>query len=122
MCPLNRFLIKDLCHKLNLLRHLPLSSIIDDKIRPPCTWFSTRCRKTFFNPHLQNISTSHLHFDNSITGLHPQSHTPLQSQPAGEVQTYIGLRSVEYTVDGRHSSCGLERFCEHAAKTYSWPA
>src|SRR6218665_1445593 len=31
---LNRFLIKDLRHKLNLLCHLPLSSIIDDKIRP----------------------------------------------------------------------------------------
>src|SRR6218665_3258 len=32
---LNRFLIKDLHHILNLLRHLPLSSIIDEKIRPP---------------------------------------------------------------------------------------
>src|SRR6218665_832057 len=32
---LHRFLIKDLHHKLNLLCHLPLSSIIHDKIRPP---------------------------------------------------------------------------------------
>src|SRR6218665_3396734 len=32
---LNRFLMKDLHLILNLLRHLPLSSIIDGKIRPP---------------------------------------------------------------------------------------
>src|SRR6218665_2571733 len=71
---LNRFLIKDLHHMLNLLRNLPLSSIIDDKIRPP-TSFSTPCGKKFrppylFSrpPHLQKISTPHLHFDNSITG------------------------------------------------------
>src|SRR6218665_2089144 len=43
---LNRFLIKDLHHILNLLRHLPLSSIIGDKIRPP-TSFSTPCGKKF---------------------------------------------------------------------------
>src|SRR6218665_792316 len=68
----NRFLIKDLNHKLNLLCHLPLSSIIDEKIRP-LTSFSPPRRKKFqpptssLNPHLQKISTLHLHFDNSIT-------------------------------------------------------
>src|SRR6218665_1908037 len=69
---LNRFLIKDLNHKLNLLCHLPLSSIIDEKIRP-LTSFSTPAEKNFTpppllsTPHLQKISTLHLHFDNSIT-------------------------------------------------------
>jgi len=47
--PLNRFLIRDLHHKLHLLCHLPLSSVIDDKIRPP-TSFSTPCRKKNFDP------------------------------------------------------------------------
>src|SRR6218665_597732 len=49
---LNRFLIKDLHHILNLLRHLPFSSIIDDKIRPPPTYFSTPCVKKFRPPYL----------------------------------------------------------------------
>jgi len=59
---LNRFLIKDLCHKLNLLYHLPLPSIIDDKILSP-PLFQPRVEKFFrpptssLNPHLQNIST-----------------------------------------------------------------
>src|SRR6218665_3280101 len=47
---LNRFLIKDLHHILNLLRHLPFSSIIDDKIRPPPTSFSTPCVKKISTP------------------------------------------------------------------------
>src|SRR6218665_452325 len=70
---LNRFLIKDLPHILNLLRHLPLSSIIDDKIRPPPTSFSTPCGKKMSTPTSSlyppptKISTPHLHFDNSIT-------------------------------------------------------
>src|SRR6218665_168276 len=46
---LNRFLIKDLHHKLNLLCHLPLFSIFDDKIQSP-TSFSTPCRKKFRPP------------------------------------------------------------------------
>src|SRR6218665_1219553 len=59
---LNRFLIKDLHQKLNLLCHLPLSSIIDDKIRPP-TSFSFVGKKfrppppLLSTPHLQKIST-----------------------------------------------------------------
>ena len=60
---LNWFLIKELHHRLNLLCHLPLSSIIDNKIQLPNS-FSTLCRKTkfdpstsSFNPHLQKIST-----------------------------------------------------------------
>src|SRR6218665_1363154 len=59
---LNRFLIKELNHKLNLLCHLPLSSIIDEKIRPP-TSFSThppkKCQPSplLTTPHLQKIST-----------------------------------------------------------------
>src|SRR6218665_1443256 len=55
---LNRFLIKDLHHKLNLLCHLPLSSIIDDKIRPH-TSFSTPCRKNISTPP-PRLSTPHL--------------------------------------------------------------
>src|SRR6218665_2279944 len=47
--PLNRFLIRDLHHKLHLLCHLPLSSVIDDKIRPP-TSFSIPCRKKISTP------------------------------------------------------------------------
>src|SRR6218665_477644 len=75
---LNRFLIKELHHTciLNLLCHLPLSSIIDDKIRPT-TSFSTPCGKKILRPpylfsrppYLQKILTPHLHFDNSITAL-----------------------------------------------------
>src|SRR6218665_1253493 len=70
---LNRFLIKDLHPILNLLRYLPLSSIIDDKIRPP-TPFSTPCGKKFQPSYLFSQPTTykksrppHLHFDNSIT-------------------------------------------------------
>src|SRR6218665_662753 len=68
---LNRFLIKDLNHKLNLLCHLPLSSIIDEKIRP-LTSFSTHPPKKFqpspllTTPPTKNLDP-HLHFDNSIT-------------------------------------------------------
>src|SRR6218665_1390541 len=72
---LNRFLIKDLHHKLNLLCHLPLSSIIRDKIRPPPS-FSTPCGKNFdpptssldppVPPPTKNLDP-HLHFGNSIT-------------------------------------------------------
>src|SRR6218665_1360210 len=50
---LNRFLIKDLNHKLNLLCHLPLSSIIDEKIRPP-TSFSTHPPKK-----ISTLTSSH---------------------------------------------------------------
>src|SRR6218665_1335078 len=62
---LNRFLIKDLNHKLNLLCHLPLSSIIDENIRPP-TSFSTHPPKKFqpspllTTPHLQQTPTPSL--------------------------------------------------------------
>src|SRR6218665_4204647 len=42
---LNRFLIKDLHYILNLLHHLPISSIIDDKILPP----------PLFQPRVENI-------------------------------------------------------------------
>src|SRR6218665_158194 len=68
---LNRFLIKDLHHILNLLRHLPLSSTIDDKIRPT-PLFQLRVKKIdplplLSTPQLQKISTPHLHFYNSIT-------------------------------------------------------
>ena len=72
---LNRFLIKDLHHILNLLRHLPLSSIIDDKIGPPPTSFSTPCEKRFrpptssLDPPIYKKSRPpHLHFDNSNSG------------------------------------------------------
>src|SRR6218665_3309229 len=72
---LNRFLIKDLHHILNLLRHLPLSSIIDDKIRHP-TSFSTPCWKkidsptsSLDRPPTKNLDP-HIHFDNSITAAH----------------------------------------------------
>src|SRR6218665_2622054 len=51
--PLNRFLIKDLHHKLNLLYHYPLSSIIDDKIRPP----------PLFQPRVKKKSTPTSSFD-----------------------------------------------------------
>src|SRR6218665_4123417 len=58
---LNRFIINALHHigLLNLLRHLPLSSIIDDKIRPP-TSFSTPCGEKNSTP-LPLLSTPHLH-------------------------------------------------------------
>src|SRR6218665_2202614 len=69
---LNRFLIKDLNHKLNLLCHLPLSSIIDEKIRLP-TSFSTpppikisTLTSSHTPPPTKNLDP-HLHFDNSIT-------------------------------------------------------
>src|SRR6218665_1049403 len=42
---LNRFPIKDLHHILNLLRHLPLFSIFDDKIRPPTSSSTPRGEK-----------------------------------------------------------------------------
>src|SRR6218665_981317 len=69
---LNRFLIKDLNHKLNLLCHLPFSSIIDEKIRPP-TSFSTHPPKKIstltssHNPPPTKNLDPHLDFDNSIT-------------------------------------------------------
>ena len=72
--PLNRFLIKDLHHKLNLLCHLPLPSIIDDKIR--IHLFFNPVSKNKFDPHLFSQSPPtknldpHLDFDNPITG-HP---------------------------------------------------
>src|SRR6218665_3413094 len=60
---LNRFLIKYLHHKLNLLCHFSLSSIIDEKLRPP-TSFSTPCLNKCRPPRLlstppppQKIST-----------------------------------------------------------------
>ena len=60
---MNRFLIKYLFHKLNFLCHLPLSSIIDDKIGPP-PLFNPVSEKIFDPPpllstplHLQNITT-----------------------------------------------------------------
>src|SRR6218665_2912879 len=62
---LNRFLIKDIHHVLNLLRHLPLSSIIDDKNSIP-SFFSTPCGKKFRPP--PSSLDPPLHFDNSITG------------------------------------------------------
>src|SRR6218665_3769473 len=56
----NRFLIKNLHHILNLLHHLPFSSIIDDKILPP-PLFQACAEKKFrpllSTPHLQKIST-----------------------------------------------------------------
>src|SRR6218665_4210618 len=69
---LNRCLIRDLHHKLNLLCHLPLSSIIDDKIRSP-PLVQPRVGKKFdptpllsTPPPTKNLDP-HLHFDNSIT-------------------------------------------------------
>src|SRR6218665_3897322 len=61
-------------HKLDLLCNLPLSSIIDDKIRPP-TSFSTRVEKKFRPPHLVSqppppkeiFQPPHLLLDNSNT-------------------------------------------------------
>src|SRR6218665_782920 len=70
---LNRFLIKELHHKLNLLCHLLLSSIIDDKIRPP-PLFQPRVEKKIQPPTSSRdpppikYLDPHLHFDNSITG------------------------------------------------------
>ena len=63
---LNQFLIRDLHNKLDLLCHLPLSSIIDDKIRPPPP-FSTPWRKNFDPP--PRLSTPHLkkYFDPSTS-------------------------------------------------------
>jgi len=46
---LNR-LIRDLHHRLNLLCHLPLSSIIDEKFDPHL--FFNPVSKIFFDPHL----------------------------------------------------------------------
>src|SRR6218665_1976876 len=54
--PLYRFLIKDLHHKLNLLYHLPLSSTIDDKIRPP-PLFQPRVEQKFDPPPLLSTPT-----------------------------------------------------------------
>src|SRR6218665_4127843 len=65
---LNRFIIKDLHHILNLLRHLPLSSIIYDKIRPP-PLFQLPCGTNFdplpllSTPPLTKILDPHLYFD-----------------------------------------------------------
>jgi len=59
---LNRLLIKDLHHKLLLLCHLPLSSIIDDNIRAQ-PLFQLRVEEKFdplpylSTPLLQEIST-----------------------------------------------------------------
>src|SRR6218665_3003751 len=55
---LNQFLIRDLHNKLDLLCHLPLSSIIDDKIRPPTSLFNPVGKKfrpppPSLNPHLK---------------------------------------------------------------------
>src|SRR6218665_2486220 len=63
-------------HKLDLLCNLPLSSIIDDKIRPP-TSFSTPCRKKISTPPprlstpppKEKFQPPHLLLDNSNTGL-----------------------------------------------------
>src|SRR6218665_3431367 len=63
---LNRFPIKDLHHKLNLLCNLPLSSIIDDKIRLP-TSFSTPYRNKISTPPL--LSTPHLQKNSTPTSI-----------------------------------------------------
>src|SRR6218665_2222931 len=72
---LNRFLIKDLHHKFTLLCHLPLSSVIDDKIRLP-PLFQPCVEIVFRPPPLLSTPTYKksrppLHFDNSITGKGP---------------------------------------------------
>src|SRR6218665_1404759 len=97
---LNRSLIKGLHHILKLLRHLPLSSIIDDKIRPP-PLFQPRVEKKF-DP-LPLLSTRlptknvdpHLHFDNSITGyilyfITPQSSSDCSVDLADIIIIYRG--------------------------------
>src|SRR6218665_3202989 len=68
----NRFLIRDLHHKLYLFCHLPLSYIIDDKIRLP-PLFQPRVENKISSPHL--VSQPHLKkfdpyilLDNSNTG------------------------------------------------------
>ena len=66
---LNRFLIKDLHHKLNLLCQLHNEGLFfynwwQNSTR---TSFSTPCRKQFQPPIYEKSRSPHLHFDNSIT-------------------------------------------------------